>query len=260
MIVSEDFALLLTATIDIQGMPKAYPTKAQQREQDYYNSLSYYISNHPQITKIVFVENSGWPLEKLQKVLENNPHNKQVEFISLNCNNFPRYLGKGYGESLLIEQGVAKSELIKNVNYIAKITGRLFLINLTHILEKTNAPFDCICDFKDQGYLLKRLLGEKTASPNCDTRFLVFTKKFYHDVLQNLHKNHTTGNFYFELQYYSAIKKELNKYNIINRFPIEPNFRGIAGHFGGKNYGSNKEKVKYYIRSILRYIIPSIHL
>ncbi len=39
MKIHEDLALLLTATIDIKGMPKAYPTGDEQRQEDYYNSL-----------------------------------------------------------------------------------------------------------------------------------------------------------------------------------------------------------------------------
>ncbi len=260
MEIKENLALFLTATIDIKGMPKAYPTAAEQRQEDYYNSLKYYVNNHPKIKKIVFVENSGYPLDRVKEAVKENPYNKQVEFISLNCNDFPRKFGKGYGESVLIEKGIKQSELIKNVNYIAKITGRIYLLNLTKILEKIPNKFDCLCDFKDQGYIIKRLLGEKSAGPNCDTRLLVFSKEFYSQNFQPLHNNHTSGNFYFELKYYHAIQQALNKFNVIIRFPIEPNFKGIAGHFGGKDYGSTQEQIKYNIRSVIRKITPWIHL
>lgn len=96
--IEQDFALILTASIDIKGMPKAYPTVAEQRQEDYYNSVKYYVNNQPRIQKIIFIENSGWPLDRVQEAIKDNPHNKKVEFISLNCNDFPRQLGKGYGE------------------------------------------------------------------------------------------------------------------------------------------------------------------
>jgi hypothetical protein len=104
--LEQELVLLLTATINIKGMPKAYPTVPEQRQEDYYNSLKYYINFHPRIKKILFVENSGWPLERLQETTQENPHNKQIEFISLDANDFPRNFGKGYGETLLIEQGI----------------------------------------------------------------------------------------------------------------------------------------------------------
>lgn len=82
--IEENFALLLTATIDVQGMPKAYPTSPEEREENYFNSLKFYINNHPRIRKIIFVENSGWSLDRVQQAVENNPYSKEVEFISLN--------------------------------------------------------------------------------------------------------------------------------------------------------------------------------
>lgn len=258
--IEQDLALLLTATIDIKGMPKAYPTVPEQRQEDYYNSLKYYITHHPRIRKIVFVENSGYPLDRVREAVRENPYQKEVEFISLTCNDFPRKFGKGYGESLLIEQGFANSNLIREVKYIAKITGRIYLLNLTEILENVRDYYDCLCDFKDQGYILKRIFGEKTASPNSDTRFLVFSKEVYWQYFQPLHQQHKQGCFYFETQYYQAIRQAQNEFKVISRFPIEPKFRGIAGHFQGKDYGSKPEQFKYLIRSVVRQVAPWIHL
>ena len=134
------------------------------------------------------------------------------------------------------------------------------MLNLTEIVINVKKNYDCLCDFKDQGYLIKRLLGEKTANPNCDTRFLVFSKKLYHKYFQPLHQKHHQGCFYFELQYYNAIKKARQEFTVIERFPIEPKFSGIAGHFQGKNYDSKSEQLKYFIRSNLRQVTPWIHL
>lgn len=260
MKIHDDLALLLTATIDIKGMPKAYPTAAEQRQEDYHNTLKYYVNNYPRIQKIVFVENSGYSLARVKEAIKNNPYNKQVEFISLNCNDYPRFLGKGYGESLLIEKGIEKSQIIKTVTHVAKITGRIYLLNLTEILEKVPEPYDCLCDFKDQGWLVKRLLGEFTARPNSDTRLLVFSKHLYYQYFQALHNREMSECFYFELEYYQAILQAQKQFKVINRFPLEPKFRGIAGHFSGKDYGSKPEQVKYILRSVIRKIAPWIHL
>ncbi|MGD1700237.1 hypothetical protein [Dapis sp. BLCC M229] len=71
--IEYDLALVLTATIDIKGMPKAYPTVAEQRQNDYYNSIQYYVNHQPQIRKIIFIENYGWPLEPLKEAIQDNP-------------------------------------------------------------------------------------------------------------------------------------------------------------------------------------------
>ena len=257
--IINSFALLLTATIDIKGMPRATPTVPEQRQEDYLKSLKYYVCNHPQINKIVFVENSGWPLEYLKQAVEYNPYNKEVEFISLNCNDFPREFGKGYGESVLIEQGIAKSEIVDNVTHIGKITGRIHLLNLTRLLQGVQEPYDCLCDFKDQGWRIRRLWGEKYVGPHCDTRFFVFTKEFYNQYLKPLHHQHKERGFCIETQVYEALKEAETKTKIIDRFSLEPDFRGVAGHFQGKNYDSMLERTKFTIRWLARKVTPWLH-
>jgi hypothetical protein len=258
--IEKDFALVLTATIDVKGMPKAYPTVAEQRQEDYYNSVTYYVQNQPQIQKIIFIENSGWPLDRVKEAVSDNPHHKQIEFISLNCNDFPRKLGKGYGESLLIEKGLEKSSLINTVTHFAKITGRIYLKNMTQVLESIAEEYDCLCDYKDHGWKIKRLFGQKDASPYCDTRFMVFSQEFYHHQIKPLHQNHKEGCFYIETQFYQAIRKLEGTEKIISRFRVEPDFQGIAGHFGGKNYSSKTERTKFIIRSLSRQLVPMLHL
>lgn len=257
----DNLVLFLTATIDIKGMPKAYPTVPEMRQEDYFNSLNYYINNHPKIRKIVFVENSGWPLSRVKEATLENPYGKEVEFISLNSNDFPRHYGKGYGEISLMDQGIQQSKLIQESTYIAKITGRIRLLNLTEILESVSSPYDCLCDLKDQGWMLKRyLFRERTASPYSDTRFLVFKKDFYFKYFQPLVSNHQNGCFYMESKIYQGIQAAKPYEQVIERFPIEPKFSGIAGHFQGKDYNSPREQAKFTIRSFARQVAPWIHL
>lgn len=256
--IEQELVLLLTATINIKGMPNAYPTVPEQRQEDYYNSLKYYINFHPRIKKILFVENSGWPLDRLQETTQENPHNKQIEFISLDANDFPRDFGKGYGETLLIEQGILKSALVKESSYIAKITGRIYLLNMTDILERVKSPFECLCDFK---WPIWQQLQNKQNNPSyADTRFLVFSKCFYESYLQPMHKNHQQGCFYSEHQYYQAINLASQSANVCKRFPVEPKFSGIAGHFEGKDYNSRSEQLKYAIRVLTRQTMPWLYL
>jgi hypothetical protein len=256
--IDQELVLILTATINIKGMPKAYPTIPEQRQEDYYNALRYYINYHPRIKKILFVENSGWPLDRLRETSKDNPHKKQVEFISLELNDFPRNFGKGYGETLLIEQGILKSELIQESSYIAKITGRIYLLNMTDIIESVINPFECLCDFKWP--IWQQLRDKKNNPPYADTRFIIFSKSFYEIYLQPMHKNHQQGCFYSEHQYYKAINSASQLTNVCKRFPIEPEFSGIAGHFQGKDYNSRSEQLKRAVRILTRQTMPWLYL
>ena len=51
--------------------------------------------------------------------------------------------------------------IIESVTHFGKLTGRIYLENITQILETCPDNFDCICDYKDQGYILKNTLAKK---------------------------------------------------------------------------------------------------
>src|SRR5207237_10713266 len=57
-------------------------------------------------------------------------------FLSFSLNDFPRELGKSYGEMLLLDHAFAQSNFVRQSKYVAKITGRNFLQNLTTMLEE----------------------------------------------------------------------------------------------------------------------------
>lgn len=259
--LEKDVALLLTASIDIKGMPRATPLDPKEREADYFNTLKYYMTHHPKVRKIVFVENSGWSLDRVKEVMKENPHKKEVEFVSLNCNNFPRNFGKGYGEAFLLNQGMEKSDLIQSVSHIAKITGRIRLVNMTRILEEVREYYDFLCDFKDQGWLYQRYIARNsTARPHCDTRFFVANRELYKKYLENLVANHKEGGFSIEEKYYGILKKVASTEKVVVRLPLGPDFRGIAGHFQGKNYESTQERAKWRVRSLARKVTPWLHI
>nr|WP_293104108.1 hypothetical protein [Okeania sp. SIO2F4] len=178
----------------------------------------------------------------------------------MNCNDFPRDFGKGYGECLLIEKGLEKSRLINTVSHFAKITGRIYLKNMTQILESVREDYDCLCEYKDQGWRIIKLWGVKGAKPYCDNRFLVFSNKFYLQFIRLLHQQHQERCFYIETQFYEAFKQLEKEQMIISIFLVSPDFQGIAGHFKGKDYSSKKERMKFLTRWWTRKLIPSLHL
>ncbi len=263
----DNFALILTATICVDNVPRAYPKDKEVREKQYLNTLEYYLNNHPKIKKIIFIENSGSCLKNLEKSTKNNPYQKQIEFISLNTNLIYSDKGKGFGECLLIETGLKQSQLINDVSYFGKITGRICLLNLTEILSTIVDDFDCLCDYKDQGYKLKKIFN-KNGRPFCDTRFIAFNKIFYQKYIQSLHTDFINAfpNQYFciEPELYQKINSLDNQVKIIKRFKVQPNFSGISGHsgnkkYGGKNYNDFSEQVKYHLRSLSRKFFPFLH-
>lgn len=248
--------LLLTASINPNNMPGAI-LDTSQRLNDYKAAFKYYLENHPRISMIVFAENSGWPLSEIQEIGKLNPYSKQIEYLSLNINNFPREFGKGYGELNLISSALEQSELIKKAGYIAKVTGRLIVTNISQILESTSNPIDALCDLRD--HPLYEWLKLPYCGRMCDTRLIIFTPAFFEKHLKHLISNHDQGGFSIEDKFYHAMKRVDDGTRVLCRFPIEAEYRGLAGH-KNKNYSGNKEVLKRTIRSFCRKVFPWLRI
>jgi hypothetical protein len=256
-----DLVLLLTASVDPLGMPGVTRADPKEREFDYYDSLRYYIEEHPAVKKIVFIENSGWPLEEIQKASRDNPHGKDIEFISMRCNDFPRERGKSYGEMLLMEKGIEQSRLAKTARFLAKITGRLRLANLTRLVEKMPDDVSLLCDLRD--HPIYDILGMKACGHHADTRLIVFSPAYYeaHIKGQYVHMNEAKGvginTLFIERFFYDLVKAGGS--GVYPRLSLEPEFHGFAGH-RGKHYDSKKEIFKKRARNLARKIVPWLHI
>ena len=247
-------------------MPNAFPSDISQREEQYCKALKYYIENLSRIQKIIFVENSGFSLNKLTEIVRNSSNHvpKQVEFISLNCNNYTREFGKCYGELMLIEKALEQSAYLREISYFVKVTGKLKLINLIDILKALPNGYEFYCDFKDHGWMIKRLLGNKFVKPHCDIRFFVSSINFFNSYLKTLYYGHNRGGLSGEREFYRILNAVKNYEKIMTRLPQEPNFQGIAGHSLNnyavpKDYNSKLERNKFFIRSLIRKVFPCLH-
>jgi hypothetical protein len=256
----ENTCLLLVACVN----PKRYnPFSSKKRETHYIDVLRYYLESDAEIGVggIVFAENSGYPLGKFKSLP--NPRNKKIEFISFECSypeSMPGSVRKGYGELLIINEAIKRSALLKNAVYIAKLNGRIKLLNINELLKSVKRPFELLCDVKDHGWVFRRLQGVKTANPYCDTRFLVFTKNFASSYLSEAHKTVAGKIVFLETYLYDLIKNPDLCGKIIKRFPIEPYFCGLSGSFKGVRYDSRLGNMVRPMRNFLRHITPWLHI
>ena len=258
MDIENDLTLVLTASVDPKGMPSAAIAEPLRREVEYIDCLKYILSNHPRVRRIVFIENSGWPLDRLRQTAENNPLRKEVEFISVSLNDYPRQLGKSYGELLLLDHGLAQSQLVKRGRYFAKMTGRNRLLNMTRLLERLAAPFDFACDLRDHS--IYEWLGLPWTGRKGESRFFVMTLAFYDQFFRGRYNemNEHAGRFIEDLIYRVA-KAPNHRDRILRRFPIEPAFRGKAGNLL-KDYGGPRERLRCALRAVLRRVVPWLHV
>lgn len=256
--IEEEFALILTATVlPAPGLTGLARSSATTREADYLSAFDYYLHNHPRIRNLVFVENSGWPLDKFQRAASLNPHRKRVEIVSLSINDFPPALGKSYGELSLLKQGVAVSEVLSKTKYIAKVTGRLILRNITDIVEKLPVELDLACDLRDHPFY--EILGLHAHGRYSDTRFLIFDRDYFlSHIDEGLKWVDDSRERLVEYWVYDLAKAEENS-RVVRRFPVEPRFSGVSGALN-RPYGSGVDRGKTLFRALVRRIIPWLHI
>lgn len=252
-----DAAILFTATVQVnRGISGVTTADPRQREEEYAANLRYFLAEHPRLRRLVFAESSGWPLDRLRAIAgRENPHGKEVEILQLDCNDFPGSAGKGYGEAMILDRALDASRLVRDVRRIIKMTGRQRVLNMTRLLERAPAGFELLCDLRDHG-LFERF-GIPAAGRYCDTRFFAVTLPFFDAHLRRLYLEPRPGGGEYNLEdsYYRTVKALEHLPGVVCRFPIEPRYRGPAGHWN-KDYGSPRERLKQVARAAGRRLFP----
>jgi hypothetical protein len=257
--IEQDFALLMTASVDPKGMPGVSRPDPHVREADYAACLKYYVTQHPRIQKIVFAENSKWPLDRIRETgAAENPHGKQLEFVSLDCNDFPRHLGKGYGEFLMLDKALEVSKLAAQARFIGKVTGRNYVTNLTQILQRAPDTLGLLLDIRD--HPIYEWLRMNANGRHAGTLLFVFTHDFYNRFIRGRYQELDDSRPYqAEDLFYKIAKDPASAPYVIRRFAVEPDLRGLAGHWN-KDYGAPREVFKRRVRGVVRRLAPWLHI
>lgn len=123
--------ILLTATIDPKGVVLTKRNDPLVREQDHIDALTRW-GQLP--FPVVFCENSGYELGKIRSMVGKQTK-ADIEILQFDGQNFPKELGKGYGELNTIKYAITHSQLINNSDYVIKVSGRYFIKNIEKIAK-----------------------------------------------------------------------------------------------------------------------------
>lgn len=209
-----DTFILLTATVNPNGMSYTALQDRTAREKQYRDSLSFYLENTD--SKIVFCENSGTDLSSgYRKYIAEG----RIEFLTFNGNDYDKKLGKGYGEAKIILYAISNSVFIKNIKdcYIVKITGRVIVRNICDILNRRilNLNNIIMCDF----------MGDSSIY----TMIFISPLKWIRNVNYHLNEINDTKGVTFEQIMYKIL---LNTDCIVLPFSPSPIIRGVNGSSG----------------------------
>ena len=120
--------LVITACVDPRSGPmQVVRSDPQLRLKDYKTALRFWLgTDDPRFQRILFLENSAYPMDELKSLVDReNRAGKQVEFISMDCNNYPPGLTYGYAELEMLDRGLLLSKLARPEDMLIKATGRL---------------------------------------------------------------------------------------------------------------------------------------
>ncbi|NLG15398.1 MAG: hypothetical protein GX561_14495 [Lentisphaerae bacterium] len=254
--------LVMTATIDPKGMANLSVNDVKEREGQYLETFKFYLEL-PCIERIVFVENSGWELDRFKEISSSLPET-EVEFISLDCNDYPREYGKSYGEMLILDHVVDESRLVKEAGEFVKVTGRFPILNIDALLDEMSRrrPWDLYCDNKDHKVYDWLRLGWNGHA--CDTRFFGVTVEFYrrhfygHYVELDDSRDLLIEGFFFRV---AKVESESGRSRVVRRFRTEPEYSGKGGHVQISLIGVNDNSgwvatLKRRIRQVGRWVVP----
>ncbi len=228
--------ILLTATIDPKGVAFTQRNDPIVRENDYVNALTKWVRTEG--FSFVFCENSGYRLDKVKKTVEFFEEKGLIEIIQFDGQDFPRELGKGYGELLIIVYAIKNSKIIETADYIIKISGRYYVNNIKAIAKPLcrNNDIYVMADFRRNfNYVDSRIFAFKPS-------FVLNYLSKFQDII-----NDSKG-FYLEHALSRAILRAMSDGYKWMPLPCKPI---ITGYSGTSNTPYKTSKIRWLFGNVL---------
>ena len=238
--------LLMTATITPDNSPELARTDPALRLEDYAQALDFYIGElGTAIDGIVFVENSDSDVSSLVALATARGAGDRIEFIA----NYGRHSYPGrdrsYGESRLLDHGMATSRLIAAAGERAvvwKVTGRYRVRNLARMVRTAPAQFDLYCDVRNLPIAW------------LDLRFMSWTGAGYDRLLREIADRLGTDPKEPEMhRYVTGLADPM----VVRRYRTEPLVDGVRG-WDNRHYSQGRAKLKFWIRAASRRLLPFV--
>lgn len=220
--------ILLTGCINPAGMPFTALQDPAVREEQYIDAIRFYLRTAD--LPVLFVENSG---TDVSETFRHEISEGRLEVITFQGNDYERKFGKGLGEMLIVEKAVTDSRLLRQADFVFKITGRYKVLNIKSFVSqyRENSRVELMVDLKHQ-------------LQYSDSRFWGSTRRFLQEVLLTYKgKVNDSENYFFEHALCHAAHEAISKKYLFSGLKYKPRYMGV--------YGTNNKK---YNHSLLRWI------
>lgn len=208
---------MLHATVDVRGVALVKRDDPRERFADYRQALKRWVTRDD-FDKLVFVENSGYDISELRAIADESSLDKDsVEFLSFDGQDFPRELGKGYGETLNFDYVLNNSKILSEDDMFVRSNGRYYVENIDAFFEALQPPTDVLTEFHQ--YLTY-----------ADVTILGGTVDFFrrYIVPHGWEVNDSKG-YYMEHAYARAVHRALADGMVWRPFPEPPSVIGFSG-------------------------------
>ncbi|MEP7334216.1 MAG: hypothetical protein ABI717_00415 [Actinomycetota bacterium] len=186
---------------------------------------------------IVLCDNSGWDLDRIAHRVRGDLQ-PEVEFHAFGASDYPTHRGKGVGEAAIIDEFIEKVLPARDVDFVAKCTGRLFVRNAPSLLAQANSGVDVLC-------ALDRRLRF------ADSRFFILRK----EIFARLHglgaEIDESENVYLEHAFVKRLFREFADGARWEPFRMLPLYAGRSGT-DGTRYDGPRELGEWAFRSAVR--------
>jgi hypothetical protein len=251
---TDRFLLVMTACVDpSQGEYRLNRADPATRLEDYKTALRFWLQfPDERIRNILFIENSNYPLDSLKFIAElENPLEKNVEFVSLDCNWYPPGGHYGYAELRMLDLGLQRSLLRNRTTHMIKVSGRFKFPNLTRLLDHLPAEFDAVADARAWLTVRKRL-----ERPYVTTQIILFTHGFYGGHFQDCYRELELGReSHMETIYYRKLAELSAANKIVFRFPCNVSPVGFPAH-RDRSYTHPSQIIVNGVRAVARRVLP----
>jgi hypothetical protein len=252
--VVDRYLLVMTACVDpSRGEYRLHRADPAVRLEDYKGALRFWL-RYPdhRVRNILFIENSAYPLDALKSIATaENVLDKNVEFISLNCNWYPPGGHYGYAELRMLDLGLQQSRLRSSTTHMIKISGRFKFPSLSRLLDRVPTDFDAVADARAWQTLRIRL-----DRPYVTTPIILFAHEFYRSHLQDCYKELELGReSHMEAIYYRKLAELSASNKILFRFPCNVSPVGFPAH-RNRSYTHPAQLLVNGLRAVARRVSP----
>ena len=233
---SRDVLLVTGCVRPVEGQAYLALKDAEERLRQYRESLIYYFQK-TQFRRVIFCENSGYPLDL--KALEHLAGEMGKEFEALTFigdAEETRIRGKGYGEGEIVAHALEHSRWASDIRSFVKVTGRLVAHNLEDIRSRLDAS----------RFYINRLLI-RNSPDTLDTRLYAISADLYKRHFLDLHKTVTVEQPLERVFMECVIRERIS----FHCFPRYPEFHGVCGG-DGMVYGNESRALHFALSAASR--------